>query len=58
MTNILNEEICAIKHTIEHMKKGMILEPDSSKREKMRRDINELNKLLEGKLEKCGDYHG
>lgn len=58
MTNLLNEEIHAIKHTIEHLKKGMILEPNSSKKEKMKRDIKDLDKLLEEKLNQCSDYHG
>ena len=56
--NILNEEIMAIKHTIAHLNKGMVLEPDSSKKEKMRRDLKELHKLLDDKLEQCGDYKG
>lgn len=56
--NILNEEINAIKHTIEHLKKGAILEPDSHKKEKMKRDIKELNKILMSKLEQCEDYKG
>ena len=58
MVNLLNEEICAIKHTIAHLRKGVALEPNSSKREQMKRDIGDLNTLLEEKLEQCGDYHG
>ena len=58
MTCLLNEEISAIKHTIAHLKKGMVLEPDPSKKAKMKRDVDELNGLLENKLEQCGDYHG
>lgn len=56
MTNLLNEEIGAIKHTIAHLKKGEVLEPDPSKRAKMKNDIKELNILLEAKLNQCGDY--
>ncbi|WP_458456503.1 hypothetical protein [Methanobrevibacter sp.] len=58
MVNILNEEIMAIKHTLAQMHKGVVLEPDISKKEKMKRDIKELNVLLKEKLEQCGDYHG
>ena len=56
--NVLNEEINAIKHTIAHLNKGVVLEPDPSKKAKMKRDIKELNSLLRDKLEQCGDYHG
>ena len=55
MTNVLNEEIRAIKHTIAHLNKGIVLEPDSSKKEKMRRDVKELKDILETKLNQCGD---
>lgn len=58
MVNILNEEINAIKHTIEHLKKGMVLEPDPSKKAKMKRDVKELDNILRDKLEQCGDFHG
>ena len=56
--NVLNEEINAIKHTIAHLNKGVVLEPDPSKKAKMKRDIKELNGLLKEKLEQCADYHG
>ena len=56
MTNLLNEEIMAIQCTLANKKKGAILEPDPSKRTKMEQDIKALNKLLESKLEQCGDY--
>ena len=58
MVNLLNEEIRAIKHTIAHLNKGVVLEPDVSKKEQMKRDIKELNVLLTRKLEQCGDYKG
>lgn len=58
MTCLLNEEINAIKHTIAHLKKGVVLEPDSTKKEQMKRDIKELNNILQEKLEQCSDYHG
>lgn len=58
MTCLLNEEISAIKHTMAHLKKGMILEPDSSKKEQMKRHYEDLQRILTDKLEQCGDYHG
>ena len=58
MTNLLNEEIMAIKHTIAHLNKGMVLEPDSSKKAKMKNDIKELNILLGDKLNQCGEFKG
>ena len=56
--NILNEEISAIKHTIAHLKKGVVLETDSTKKEQMKRDIKELDSLLKDKLEQCSDFKG
>lgn len=56
MTNQLNEEIWAIRHTISHLKKGMTLESNQGKKEKMRRSVEELNDILLDKLNQCGDY--
>lgn len=56
--NILNEEIMAIKHTLAHLNKGMVLEPDPSKKARMKEDIKELNGLLTEKLNQCEDYKG
>lgn len=56
--NILNEEIMAIKHTLAHLNKGMVLEPDPSKKARMKQDIKELNGLLTEKLNQCEDYKG
>lgn len=56
--NLLNEEIRAIQHTINHLRMGIPLEPSQGKRMKMESDLNDLNKLLEEKLEQCGEYHG
>ena len=58
MTNLLDEEIRAIKHTIAHLNKGMVLEPNPSKKAKMQRDIKELNSLLEDKLLQSGEFKG
>lgn len=56
--NILNEEICAIKHTIAHLNKGLVLEPNPSKKAQMKQNVKELNQLLEEKLNQCEDYKG
>lgn len=58
MVNILNEEISAIKHTIAHLKKGVVLEPDPSKKMKMKKDIQELQVILKNKLDSCYDLNG
>ena len=58
MTNLLNEEIMAIKHTMAHLRKGMSLEIDSGKRFKMEKDYKELQSILEDKLNQCEDYKG
>ena len=56
--NLLNEEIRVIQHTLSHMKRGLALESDQAKRIKMKKDIKELDALLDEKLEQCGDYKG
>ena len=58
MVNILNEEINAIKHTIAHLEKGVVLEPDPSKKMKMKNDIQELQIILKKKLDSCYDIRG
>ena len=55
MVNLLNEEIRAIKNTIEHKRKMMTLERSSSCRQKLKNEIVELNRILEDKLRKYGD---
>ena len=57
MTNLLNEEIMAIKCTMANLQKGMSLENDSGKRHKMQTDYQELQSILEEKLSQCNDYH-
>ena len=58
MSNLLNEEIRAIQHTINHLRMGIPLELDYGKKKKMEQDVKDLNKLLEEKLVQCEDYHG
>ena len=58
MSNLLNEEIRAIQHTINHLRMGIPLELDYGKKKKMEQDVRDLNKLLEEKLVQCEDYKG
>ena len=58
MTNLLNEEIMAIKHTMAHLKRALPFELDYGKKKKMENDIKELNELLEKKLGSCGEFKG
>ena len=56
--NLLNEEIRAIQHTINHLKMGIPLEVDYGKKKKMESSLKELNSLLEDKLKQCEDFRG
>lgn len=56
--NLLNEEIRAIQHTINHLRMGIPLESDYGKKKRMEKDLKELNKLLEDKLEQSGEFIG
>lgn len=58
MTNLLDEEIRAIKHTMAHLKKGISLERDSGKKYRMEKSYKELQEILVTKLENCEDYKG
>jgi len=56
--NLLNEEIRAIQHTMNHLRMGISLEPDYGKKKRMENDLRELNTLLEDKLKQCEDFKG
>ena len=58
MTCLLNEEIRVIQMTITHMKRAIPLESDSGKREKMKKDVKELQSILNDKLGQCEDFKG
>ena len=58
MTNMLEEEIRAIKNTMAHLSKGISLETDSGKQFLMRKSYKELNDILIEKLEQCGEFKG
>ena len=56
MPNLHNEEIRAIQHTVVALKKGVALEQSQSKRDKMKKDIKELESLIETKLMETPDF--
>lgn len=58
MTNILNEEIRAIQHTMNHLSMAIPLEQDYGKKHKMKQDYKELRTILKEKLENCEEYRG
>ena len=58
MTNLLNEEIMAIKHTMAHLNKGISLETDTGKKFLMQKSYRELQRILEEKLEQCEEFKG
>ena len=56
MPNIQNEEIRAMQNTIVALRKGVALEQSQSKRDKMKKDIKELESLIEQKLTETPDF--
>lgn len=56
MPNLQNEEIRAIQHTLVALKRGIALEVDASKKERMKSDVKELQSLLEVKLHQTNDF--
>lgn len=53
--NLLNEKIRAIKHTIVRYKKMEALTPSDRERQRIRRNIKELNNILDDLLLQAGD---
>ena len=58
MTNLLNEEIMAIKNLMSHLEKAIPLEVDSGKKQKLKDMYNECIVELEFRLNQCEDYKG
>lgn len=54
--NLLNEEIRCLRQTISEKRKMMNLQPNQSEKEKLRREILELQLLLNEKLASMGDF--
>lgn len=54
--NLHNEEIRVIQYTITQLKRAIPLEPDQGKREKMKKDVKELQSLIEVKLSETTDF--
>ena len=55
LVNLLNEKIRAIKYTIVRYKKMEALTPNSGEKERIRRNIKELNNILDDLLLQAGD---
>ena len=53
--NLLNQKIQAITYTIARYKKMEALTPNDSERQRIRRNIKELNNLLDDLLVQAGD---
>ena len=58
MPNLLNEEIRVIQTTMSHIKKAIPLAEDSGERLRLEDKYKNLEKILNEKLEQCGDYLG
>lgn len=56
MVCLLNEEIRAIQCSIAHLRKGIALESNQSKKMKMQNDVKELEKVLNAKLGEDTNY--
>lgn len=56
MTNLLNEEIRVIQVSMGHVKRAISLSKDSGERLRLEHKYKELESILQGKLEECGDY--
>jgi len=57
MSNLHNEEIRAIQTTIVALEKGIPLEPNQSKKNRMRENVKELKSILQQKLGECSDFN-
>lgn len=58
MTNLLNEEILAIKHLMTHLEKAIPLEPDYGRKQQLKKMYSEAKKELEIRLNCLEDYKG
>ena len=56
MSNLLNEEIRVIQMSMSHLKRAIPLQTDSGRRLDLENKYKELESILQGKLEQCGDY--
>lgn len=56
--NLLNEEIRVIQHTMSHISKAIPLAMTTGEKIRLKEKYNELEKLLNEKLEQCEDFKG
>ena len=58
MTNLLNEEIMAIRNLMSHLEKAIPLETNSGRKLELKKMWNECNLELQDRLSRCEDYKG
>ena len=56
--NLLNEEIRVIQNMMAHIKRAMPLAENGGERLRLKERYDELETILQGKLELCEDYKG
>lgn len=56
MPTIQNEEIMAIRNTLTFLNKRLAIEPFEGKRQRLKKDINELENILVDKLNETSDF--
>ena len=57
MSTLHNEEIHAIRNTVSFLRKRMVLETSQSKKQEIKKDIDELESLIIEKLNETSDFH-
>ena len=55
MVNPLNEEIRCITQTKGYLKRAIALECDSGRKQQLKNDLDELDRILKSKLNRTGD---
>ena len=56
--NLLNEEIRVIQNMMAHIKRAIPLAENGGERLRLKERYDELETILQGKLELCEDYKG
>lgn len=54
--NLVNEEIRVIQHTMAHIKRAIPLAENNGERLRLEEKYKELDEILTGKLNQCGDF--
>ena len=56
MPTLENEEIMAMKNTLSFLSKRLALEPSEGRKQEIKKDINELEKMIVEKLNNTSDF--